>query len=87
MYWLVYNFLGFSSKAANTFEYSRFATVFNHDEDSLPRVWTGKEDIRTITRDARVAVIFKYSYGTIGASKLDMVQYINVYIIFYLNSL
>ncbi|KAK7412799.1 hypothetical protein VNO78_04434 [Psophocarpus tetragonolobus] len=33
----------------------RFSTVFNHDNDSLPRVWTGKEDIRTITRDARSA--------------------------------
>ncbi|KAK1351898.1 hypothetical protein POM88_053903 [Heracleum sosnowskyi] len=35
--------------------YARFTTVFNHDDDSLPRVWTGKEDIRTITRDARAA--------------------------------
>ncbi|KAH9795747.1 protein ROOT HAIR DEFECTIVE 3 [Citrus sinensis] len=35
----------------------RFSTVFNHDNDSLPRVWTGKEDIRTITKDARAAVI------------------------------
>ncbi|KAL2341507.1 hypothetical protein Fmac_009447 [Flemingia macrophylla] len=33
----------------------RFSTVFNHDNDSLPRVWTGKEDIRVITRDARSA--------------------------------
>ncbi|WVY93458.1 hypothetical protein V8G54_032546, partial [Vigna mungo] len=33
----------------------RFSTVFNHDNDSLPRVWTGKEDIRAITRDARSA--------------------------------
>ncbi|XP_057754939.1 protein ROOT HAIR DEFECTIVE 3 homolog 2-like [Arachis stenosperma] len=33
----------------------RFSTVFNHDADSLPRVWTGKEDIRAITRDARSA--------------------------------
>lgn len=31
--------------------------MFNHDNDSLPRVWTGKEDIRAITRDARSAVI------------------------------
>jgi hypothetical protein len=35
----------------------RFSTVFNHDNDSLPRVWTGNEDIRAITRDARSAVI------------------------------
>ncbi|KAJ7969261.1 Protein ROOT HAIR DEFECTIVE 3-like [Quillaja saponaria] len=33
----------------------RFSTVFNHDSDSLPRVWTGKEDIRAITKDARTA--------------------------------
>ncbi|KAG4948957.1 hypothetical protein JHK82_042150 [Glycine max] len=33
----------------------RFSTVFNHDNDSLPRVWTGKEDVRAITRDARSA--------------------------------
>ncbi|QCD77264.1 hypothetical protein DEO72_LG1g886 [Vigna unguiculata] len=33
----------------------RFSTVFNHDNDSLPRIWTGKEDIRAITRDARSA--------------------------------
>ncbi|KAK7331246.1 hypothetical protein VNO77_25466 [Canavalia gladiata] len=33
----------------------RFSTVFNHDNDSLPRVWTGKEDIRAITKDARSA--------------------------------
>ncbi|WCJ28179.1 Protein ROOT HAIR DEFECTIVE 3 [Euphorbia peplus] len=23
----------------------RFATVFSHDKDSMPRVWTGKDDI------------------------------------------
>ncbi|KAE9591573.1 putative P-loop containing nucleoside triphosphate hydrolase [Lupinus albus] len=33
----------------------KFSTVFNHDNDSLPRVWTGKEDIRAITKDARSA--------------------------------
>ncbi|KAM7500350.1 hypothetical protein LguiA_024764 [Lonicera macranthoides] len=33
----------------------RFASVFNHDNDSLPRVWTGKEDIRTITKEASTA--------------------------------
>ncbi|XP_058197059.1 protein ROOT HAIR DEFECTIVE 3 homolog 2 isoform X2 [Rhododendron vialii] len=31
----------------------RFSSVFNHDIDSMPRVWTGKEDIRTITQNAR----------------------------------
>ncbi|KAE8008267.1 hypothetical protein FH972_004796 [Carpinus fangiana] len=30
----------------------RFSTVFNHDNGSMPRVWTGKEDIRAITKDA-----------------------------------
>ncbi|GAV78733.1 RHD3 domain-containing protein [Cephalotus follicularis] len=33
----------------------RFSTVFNHDDDSMPRFWTGKEDIRKITKDARSA--------------------------------
>ncbi|CAN6683950.1 unnamed protein product [Malus baccata var. baccata] len=30
----------------------RFTTVFNYDSDSMPRVWTGNEDIRSITKDA-----------------------------------
>ncbi|CAI9114324.1 OLC1v1015027C1 [Oldenlandia corymbosa var. corymbosa] len=30
----------------------RFTTLFNYDSD-VPRVWTGKEDIRAITRTAR----------------------------------
>lgn len=30
--------------------------VFTHDNDSMPRAWTGKEDIRAITKDARAAV-------------------------------
>eukprot|EP01018_Ginkgo_biloba_P028053 Gb_27309 [translate_table: standard] len=33
----------------------RFSTVFSHDAESLPRVWTGKEDVRAITKDARSA--------------------------------
>ncbi|KAH9305485.1 hypothetical protein KI387_009889, partial [Taxus chinensis] len=33
----------------------RFLTVFSHDADSMPRVWTGNEDIRAITKDARSA--------------------------------
>ncbi|GLJ11016.1 hypothetical protein SUGI_0140450 [Cryptomeria japonica] len=33
----------------------RFSSVFSHDADSMPRVWTGKEDIRAITKDARSA--------------------------------
>ncbi|XP_072995520.1 protein ROOT HAIR DEFECTIVE 3-like [Typha latifolia] len=31
----------------------RFATLFSRDSDSMPRVWTGKEDIRSITKTAR----------------------------------
>ncbi|KAK8559886.1 hypothetical protein V6N13_016619 [Hibiscus sabdariffa] len=31
----------------------RFSTLFSHDSDSMPRIWTGKEDIRFITRTAR----------------------------------
>ncbi|KAI3894093.1 hypothetical protein MKX03_013290 [Papaver bracteatum] len=33
----------------------RFATLFSRDSDSMPRVWTGKEDIRGITKAARIA--------------------------------
>ncbi|XP_039019731.1 protein ROOT HAIR DEFECTIVE 3-like [Hibiscus syriacus] len=31
----------------------RFSTLFSHDSDSMPRIWTGNEDIRAITRTAR----------------------------------
>ncbi|XP_065866893.1 protein ROOT HAIR DEFECTIVE 3-like [Euphorbia lathyris] len=31
----------------------RFSTLFSHDADSIPRVWTGSEDIREITKTAR----------------------------------
>ncbi|XP_022724893.1 protein ROOT HAIR DEFECTIVE 3-like isoform X3 [Durio zibethinus] len=34
----------------------RFSTLFSHDSDSMPRVWSGKEDIRAITKTARSAV-------------------------------
>ncbi|XP_042048217.1 protein ROOT HAIR DEFECTIVE 3-like, partial [Salvia splendens] len=33
----------------------RFTTLFSHDADSMPRVWTGKEDVRGITKTARSA--------------------------------
>ncbi|GLU14081.1 hypothetical protein SLE2022_306720 [Rubroshorea leprosula] len=33
----------------------RFSTIFSHDNESMPRVWTGKEDIKAITKDARAA--------------------------------
>ncbi|KAM0853069.1 hypothetical protein ACQ4PT_051332 [Festuca glaucescens] len=35
----------------------RFTTVFSHDKDSMPRVWTGKEDVRAIAKDARSAAL------------------------------
>ncbi|XP_025012536.2 protein ROOT HAIR DEFECTIVE 3 homolog 2 isoform X2 [Ricinus communis] len=47
----------------------RFSTVFSHDNDSMPRVWTGKEDIRTITKDARSASLKLLSVMT--AIRLD----------------
>ncbi|KAE8655467.1 Protein ROOT HAIR DEFECTIVE 3-like protein 2 [Hibiscus syriacus] len=31
----------------------RFTTLFSHDSDSMPRIWTGNEDIRAITITAR----------------------------------
>ncbi|XP_075105488.1 protein ROOT HAIR DEFECTIVE 3 homolog 2 isoform X2 [Nicotiana tabacum] len=31
----------------------RFNTVFSHDSDSMPRLWTGKEDIKSITKESR----------------------------------
>ncbi|XP_038982208.1 protein ROOT HAIR DEFECTIVE 3-like [Phoenix dactylifera] len=47
----------------------RFSTVFSHDKDSMPRVWTGKEDIRKITKEAR-AVALKF-LSVIAAIRLD----------------
>ncbi|KAL5654728.1 hypothetical protein ACJX0J_034047, partial [Zea mays] len=35
----------------------RFTTVFSHDKDSIPRVWTGKEDVRAIVKEARSAAL------------------------------
>lgn len=31
--------------------------MFSHDKDSMPRVWTGKEDVRGIAKDARSAAL------------------------------
>ncbi|XP_023000317.1 protein ROOT HAIR DEFECTIVE 3 homolog 1-like isoform X1 [Cucurbita maxima] len=31
----------------------RFSILFSHDSDSMPRVWTGNENIRAITKTAR----------------------------------
>ncbi|KAK6150198.1 hypothetical protein DH2020_017723 [Rehmannia glutinosa] len=47
----------------------RFANVFNHDKDSMPRVWTGKEDIRAITKEARCESLKLLS--TMAAVRLD----------------
>nr|GEV60259.1 protein root hair defective 3-like [Tanacetum cinerariifolium] len=33
----------------------RFTTIFNHDNDLMPRTWTGKEDIREINKTARTS--------------------------------
>nr|GLL23428.1 protein ROOT HAIR DEFECTIVE 3 homolog 1-like [Ipomoea trifida] len=33
----------------------RFSTMFSHDSDSMPRVWTGNEDIKGITKTARLS--------------------------------
>ncbi|KAK4373844.1 hypothetical protein RND71_004521 [Anisodus tanguticus] len=33
----------------------RFSMLFSYDSDSMPRVWTGKENIRAITKTARSA--------------------------------
>ncbi|KAI3927470.1 hypothetical protein MKW92_021193 [Papaver armeniacum] len=47
----------------------RFSTVFNHDEDSMPRVWTGEEDIIRITKVAVRAALNVLS--VMSAIRLD----------------
>lgn len=47
----------------------RFSTLFSHDSDSLPRIWTGKEDIRAITKTARSASLKLLS--VMAAVRLD----------------
>ncbi|KAJ7951632.1 Protein ROOT HAIR DEFECTIVE 3-like [Quillaja saponaria] len=47
----------------------RFTTLFSHDADSMPRVWTGKEDIRAITKTARSASLKLLS--VLAAIRLD----------------
>ncbi|GLT59945.1 hypothetical protein SLA2020_327380 [Shorea laevis] len=47
----------------------RFSTVFSHDNESMPRVWTGKEDIKTITKDAHAASLRLLS--VMAAIRLD----------------
>ncbi|KAL2462644.1 Protein ROOT HAIR DEFECTIVE 3 [Forsythia ovata] len=47
----------------------RFSTLFSQDSDSMPRVWTGKEDIRAITKTARSASLKLLS--VMAAYRLD----------------
>ncbi|KAI0516348.1 hypothetical protein KFK09_009020 [Dendrobium nobile] len=47
----------------------RFSTIFKYDKDSMPRVWTGKEDVRMITKDARAAALKLLS--VMAAIRLD----------------
>ncbi|XP_022891341.1 protein ROOT HAIR DEFECTIVE 3-like [Olea europaea var. sylvestris] len=47
----------------------RFSTLFSQDSDSMPRVWTGKEDIRAITKAARSASLKLLS--VMAANRLD----------------
>ncbi|GAB4842527.1 Cell wall protein rhd3 [Ancistrocladus abbreviatus] len=47
----------------------RFNTLFSHDSDSMPRVWTGKEDIKGITKVARSASLKLLS--VMAAVRLD----------------
>ncbi|XP_076896400.1 protein ROOT HAIR DEFECTIVE 3-like [Bidens hawaiensis] len=35
----------------------RFTTIFNHDNDLMPRTWTAKEDIRAINKSARTSAL------------------------------
>ncbi|CAL9203938.1 unnamed protein product [Musa hybrid cultivar] len=43
----------------------RFSTLLSHDADSMPRVWTGKEDIKAITKTARSASLKLMSVMTV----------------------
>ncbi|KAH7686487.1 RHD3/Sey1 protein [Dioscorea alata] len=47
----------------------RFSTLFSRDSDSMPRLWTGKEDIRAITKTARAASLKLMS--VMAAIRLD----------------
>lgn len=47
----------------------RFSMLFSRDADSMPRVWTGKEDIKAITKTARSASMKLLS--TMAAIRLD----------------
>ncbi|KAL9263229.1 ROOT HAIR DEFECTIVE 3-like protein [Drosera capensis] len=47
----------------------RFTTLFSNDSDSMPRVWSGKEDIKAITKVARCASLKLLS--VMAAIRLD----------------
>lgn len=47
----------------------RFLTLFSQDSDLMPRVWTGKEDIRAITKTARTSSLKLLS--VMAAIRLD----------------
>ncbi|KAG1334021.1 Protein ROOT HAIR DEFECTIVE 3 [Cocos nucifera] len=47
----------------------RFSSIFSRDKNSMPRVWTGKEDTRTITKEARAAALKVLS--VLAAIRLD----------------
>ncbi|KMZ59733.1 putative Protein SEY1 [Zostera marina] len=47
----------------------RFSLLFNRDADSMPRIWTRKEDIRAITKNARSSSLKLLS--VLAAIRLD----------------
>ncbi|KAK3120243.1 hypothetical protein QOZ80_9AG0684230 [Eleusine coracana subsp. coracana] len=47
----------------------RFSTVLNHDRESMPRTWRGDEDIRAVTREARLVALRLLS--VMAAIRLD----------------
>ncbi|XP_073109718.1 protein ROOT HAIR DEFECTIVE 3 isoform X2 [Elaeis guineensis] len=47
----------------------RFSSIFSYDKYSMPRVWTGKEDIRTLTKEAHAAALKVLS--VMAAIRLD----------------
>lgn len=62
--------------------------MFSHDSDSMPRVWTGKEDIRAITKTARSAVCNNYiSSHCILCLNYILILLIMLLFVLYLQSL
>lgn len=50
----------------------RFNMLFGRDSESMPRTWVGKEDIRAITREARVGALRLLS--VLAAVRLDAID-------------